>query len=160
MNNITLTHELCAEDRARIDRLAAALEALQPQVITFTPPTSCGEPEPELDPIQQKLAETLAKVSTPTEEPTEATETAKVETAETVSPIEEAPTQEEDATPPITLEQIQQKVLQLAAANNGALKAQVRGIVNTYAKKVSDIPEDKWAEVWSKLTALETEGQA
>ena len=62
------------------------------------------------------------------------------------------------AKPAITLEQIQQKVLQLATANGGTKKAKAREIVNAYARKVSDLPQDKWGEVWDKLTKLE--GQA
>jgi hypothetical protein len=57
----------------------------------------------------------------------------------------------------VTREQIQQKVVQLSVAANGAKKAKVREVVNLYAKNVSTIPEDKFAEVWEKLTALEKE---
>ena len=57
----------------------------------------------------------------------------------------------------VSREQIQQKVVQLSVAANGAKKAKVREVVNLYAKNVSGIPEDKFGEVWGKLTALETE---
>lgn len=157
MNNIII--ELCAEDRARLDRLAEALEALQP------PTTRIERPNPDqltIDDVQQKLAETLAKAETPAEPPKNATEEAKAETLPTDHPTaEETPWEEpapaEDAKPAATLEQIQQKVVQLAAGNNGAKKARVREIINAYAKKVSDLPVDKWDEVWYKLTALEKE---
>ena len=39
-------------------------------------------------------------------------------------------------------------------------KAQVREIITAYADRVSNIPEDKYAEVMAKLTALEGSGQA
>jgi hypothetical protein len=65
-----------------------------------------------------------------------------------------APVEPEPAKPSVTLEQIQQKVVKLAAAGK---KAEVREIVTTYGAKVSDLKDqpDKWDEVWGKLTALE-----
>lgn len=153
----TITIELCAEDRARLERLTAALEALQP------PTMHVDLPMP--DPIQQKLAETLAKAETPAEATkTTAGETEAEAPANTQAP-EEKPTEEEITPkaevvePPVTLEQIQQKVLKLAAANGGAQKAKVRAIINAYGAKVSDLKDqpDKWIEVWGKLTALESE---
>jgi predicted transcriptional regulator len=159
----TITIELCAEDRARLDRLAEALErkACEKCVNSALEMINTAK-HPETDPIQQKLAETLAKASTPTEKPTEATEAPKAETAPIGHPADEdlpweAATPATKADPTVTQEQLQQKVMQLAAANNGTLKAKVREIVNAYAKKVSDVPEDKRAEVWTKLTALEKE---
>jgi hypothetical protein len=157
----TITIELCAEDRARLDRLTTALERLQPT--TFI--TSDVEADPDqltIDDVQQRLADTMAKVETPTEAPKNATEEAKAEALPIIPPEEEKPTAEETAPtepakPTVTLEQIQQKVVQLAAGNGGAKKAKVREIVNAYAKKVSDLPEDKWTEIWDKLTALESE---
>lgn len=164
MSNI-ITIELCAEDRARLDRLSDLLDARIRQAERIMAEDYEPEQPTEADPIQQKLAETLAKASTPTEKPTEAAGEAKAEPAQTADPIEETTTQEdpapaEEAKQTITQDQLQQKVMQLAAANNGALKAKVREIVNAYAKKVSDVPEDKRAEVWERLTALEKEGQA
>jgi hypothetical protein len=170
MANIIITHELCAEDRARLDRLTAAIEALQPTTITLAPVTPKDDPEQQtidLDAVQQKLAETMAKASTHASTPKNTVEEAEPSTQATTPSEEEKPTEEEitqaeetvePAKPTVTLEQIQQKVVQLAAGGNGAKKAKVREIVNAYAKKVSDLPEDKWTEVWDKLTALESEG--
>ena len=157
----TITIELCAEDRARLDRLAEALErkTCDKCVATALEYKEAVLAEAQADPIQQKLAETLAKASTPTEKPTEAAGEAKADPAPIDHPADEtlpwetaAPAEEAKQT--ITQDQLQQKVMQLAAANNGALKAKVRQIVNAYAKKVSDIPEDKRDEVWYRLTAL------
>lgn len=153
----TIALSFCAEDRARLDRLAEALEALQPPTVTFTPPSDI--PEVDLDQVQQKLAETLAKASDPIETPKNAADEAEALTPPSIQPEEEKPTQEESEAPTVTLEQIQQKVVQLAAADSGAKKVKVREIVNAYAKKVSDLPEDKWTEVWEKLNALETESK-
>lgn len=154
MNNIIITHELCAEDRARVDRLAEAIEAL-------------GQKKPaEADPIMAKLAETLSKAKYPAEAPQDAAEAAKAETLTTEPPKEEKPAAEEDAAPweaeepAVTLEMIQQKVVQLAAQNGGALKAKVREIINAYGARVSDLKEkpEAWTKVWEQLTALESEG--
>lgn len=60
--------------------------------------------------------------------------------------------QEPETAPQVSKADIQQKVIQLSAAGK---KAQVREIVTAVATKVSDIPEDKLADVWGKLTALE-----
>ncbi len=163
-NHITI--ELCAEDRARLDRLTEALERKACEKCVSAALEACGQKQPaEPDPLQLKLAETLAKASAPTEKPTEATEEAKAEPAPIDHPADETapwedPAPAAEAKPTVTQDQLQQKVMQLAAANNGALKAKVREIVNAYAKKVSDVPEDKRAEVWDKLTALENGGQA
>lgn len=151
MNHITLTHELSAEDRARIDRLTAALEALQPPTVHIDPPTpaqigdtleepkiAAGEPKPS------------AEVNTPTveEKPAE-------DSALPWEDTESAPTTKEE--PTLTADQVQQKVIALAAAKNGAHKKEVRAIIVAYAGKVSDIPEDKLPEVWAKLIAFEKE---
>ncbi len=146
-NNITI--ELCTEDRARLDKLTAALEALQPPTVTL-----------DNDAFIRKA---LNEVLTPTEAAQDRAGEAEAETPATTQAEEEKPTAEEitpkaeTVEPTVTLEQIQQKVVQLAAGSGGAKKAAVREIINAYAKKVSDLPEDKWAEVWDKLTALEKE---
>jgi hypothetical protein len=143
-NHITI--ELCAEDRARIDRLAAALEALQPQTIHVD------------DPIQKALAEQVAKSEkTPKQSPVESAGEAKTETpatpqpeAETTAVEEPAPVAEEKPAP--TTAELQQKVIALV---NKGKKAEVAAIVKSYAATVSGIPEDKRAECMDKLNALE-----
>ena len=161
----TITIELCAEDRARLDRLADLLDARIRQAERIMAGDFEPEQSTEADPIQQKLAEALAKANTPTEKPTEATGAAEAEPAPIDHPADETAPWEEPAPAAevkqtITQEQLQQKVTQLAAANNGALKNKVREIIQAYAKKGSDVPEDKRAEVLDKLTALEKGGQA
>lgn len=116
MNTITI--ELCAEDRARIDRVIAALEAV--------PAEPLGTPE---------KVETVQPENVPAQE-------------------EETPTPavEEPAAPSVTKTDVQRKVVELSAAGK---KAEVRDIVKAYAVKVTDIPDDKVAEVWQRLVALE-----
>jgi hypothetical protein len=158
-----ITIEFCAEDRARIDNLTAALianggavEALFKQLQT---------------PIVDDIAKMAAAVVSPENAPQHAEETTQAETPkaeENPAPTEDAPPWEEPAAPApeakaeptVTLAQIQQKVMQLATVNGGAKKAKVREIISTYGAKVSDLKDqpDKWTEVWGKLTALESEG--
>ena len=134
----TITIELCAEDRARIDRLTAALEKRVNQETTIT-----------LDPIQQRQAVETTETPTMAEDETPA--------PTTTTPAEEEPTKAENEPqkPTITKEQIKQKVNQLCASS--ADKMMVREIIFTYARSISDLPEDKLGEVWDKLTALERE---
>lgn len=130
--NARFTIELCAEDRARIDRLIDELEWYNaPSVKRGTPaPAPKAEPKPEVKPA-------------PVAEPPKP---------------EPVPVKEETPAPAtVTLAQIQQKVIQLAASANGGKKAAVRDIVQAYARRVSDLPADKWVEVWDKLNALEKE---
>ena len=166
MNN-QITLAWCAEDRARIDRLTEALEDFTRKAKDITPTCdACAKTVAEgvahyIGDQQPKLVITKLEPGDPGYTSHEnATESTEAETPATVQPVEETPAQTEDAPvaevkPAVTLEQIQQKVIQLAAANGGAKKAQVRGIVNAYATKVSDLPESTWDEVWEKLTALE-----
>jgi hypothetical protein len=154
MSNI-ITIELCAEDRARLDRVIEALEhrpncegcvtaavtmtkeavaeatAPKPEAKDETPTTNSPEPE--------------KPVETPTEHPLDA------------SPIDEAPEAEavdppEEPKPSVSREEVRSKVVTLCAAGE---KEEVKKIVTAYAAGVKDIPEDKLAEVLEKLTALE-----
>ena len=146
MNQIII--ELCAEDRARLDRLTEALEknvhncaGCVQSAIKMTQAIAAPAEEPKNEPQESIETETPATPPAEEEKPAEVKETAPAE----------------EVKPTVTLAQIQQKVVQLCAGFNGTKKAAVREIVNAYAKKVSDLPEDKWVEIWDKLTALESE---
>ena len=156
MNNITI--ELCAEDRARIDKLTDALERRIRQAHYIIEHTERPEPAPK-DDLQEKLAEVVASVSaetvenaaeeaetpTTTENPTEPTNEAQEEPAE-------AKQAEEPKKPTVTMAMLTNKAITLSAAG---LKDKVRDVVHQYAKTVTSLPEDKWAEVYEKLNALE-----
>lgn len=75
----------------------------------------------------------------------------------TSSPAPAAPAPEVPAAKPCTKADLSQLVVRLSAAG---LKAQVREIITAYADRVSNIPEDKYAEVMARLAALEGSGQA
>lgn len=145
MNNITI--ELSTEDRARLDRVAEALERL-----TMLP-------TPAHDPLKDVISDVLKRTAPKAEKI--ATEEREEPTPPTAQPEPEAPTvaeetPAEEVKPTITTEQIRQKVL-LMSAEGGQKKAKARDIVSAYAPKISDIPADKLAEVWEKITALEEE---
>lgn len=158
MNTITITMELCAEDRARLDRLAEAMEKRACDSCVTSALEIMKSQQP--DPVQKALAETLAKAETPAEAPKTATEATEAEPLPTIPEEKEEPAEAKDSSdaPPVTLEQIQQKVISIAAVNKDK-KAKVREIINAYGSKVSDLKDkpDKWAEVWAQLAALESE---
>jgi predicted transcriptional regulator len=154
----TITIELCAEDRARLDRLAEALERRTCDKCVTTAMAyvkATNEPKPETDPVQQALAETLAKAESSVEPPKNATEEAKDSTLTTPSE-EEKPTAEEPTTPPTTKTvdrtELRAKVIELSAKG---LKEQVKEIVRAYAQTVTDVPEDKVTECYMRLVGLE-----
>lgn len=129
MNTIKLTVELCAEDRARLDRIFSALE-------------SCGTP------YSATLEAAVEPQEAPKEEP-KAEPTPEAELPGQMSFEESAPAEPAKV---VELSDIQKKVVELSAAGK---KAEVREIVKKYADRVSAIPADKTAEVWEQLTALE-----
>jgi len=156
MNNIKVTVELCPEDRARIDKLTNVLEARIAQVEYRIDNGSLTEEAP--DDINKMLEKAL---NVPTaESPKNATEAPESLDHPTLDPFPEQPTAKaeaseapvEKAKPTVTMAMLTNKALTLSA--NGK-KDQVKEIVHVYAPKVTALPEDKWAEVYEKLTALE-----
>lgn len=152
--------QLCKEDRARLDRISEGLDKINRDCSGCVKATSLAMHDMART-LTAKAEEALPETPTaPQDEP-------EAQTQELVNPTEETNTCEatEGDTPPweekptVTLEQIQQKVLQLATVDGGAKKASVRTIISAYGSKVSDLKEqpDKWTEVWEKLTALESE---
>ena len=155
----TITIELRAEDRARLDRLAEAMERKTcdkcvAAVMEFSKLRI--NPKPETDPVQKALAETLAKAEESVEAPKNTTEQAETSAPLTTLPEEEKPTAEEPTTPQTTKTvdrtELRAKVIELSAKG---LKEQVKEIVRAYAQTVTDVPEDKLTECYGKLEALE-----
>ena len=118
-NRITI--ELCAEDRARLDKLASIMEA--------------------------HIAQAESKQPEPKEEQ------AEEEQAEEEQASQEEPTQEE-LVKTVTHAELMAKVIELSA-KDVKLKAQVRDVILVYAPRVKAVPEDKLAECYKKLVALE-----
>lgn len=162
MADNTITIRLSDDDRARLDKLTAALEKLagvvpncdgcvEAAVRMTQAATTPAEPTEASQENPGATKEEPAEKNTPEQnEPA----VAAVEPQEKAEPAPVEPTPAEPAKPSVTLEQIQQKVVKLAAAGK---KAEVREIVTTYGAKVSDLKDqpEKWDEVWGKLTALE-----
>lgn len=134
----TIEFKLCAEDRARLDKIIELLEGTK---ITTEKATHATIKKPS-----QKAPKAEPRETEPTQAETEPTP----ENSDDAGAIVEQPD--------VTLEQIHQKVIQLVTGFGGAKKAQTKAIINTYAPKTSEIPADKWQEVWDQLLALESEG--
>lgn len=112
----------------------------------------CQEDRARLDAILAALQTCGTPYSAPVAAQ-DAAETTEAEAVPVSTPEEETPTAETVAPQPtVSHADIQRKVVTLSAAGK---KAEVREIVTKYAKKVSDLPEDKLVEVMDKLTALE-----
>lgn len=174
MNNINLTVELCAEDRARLDKIIEELANLAKRpdcsacakgVAEYVSAATAKTPK-DWDELQNKLAEALVKakmtdaIVKPAETPQDAP---TAEEHPTLDPFPEAPAEAEEPSEAVaeepkhvvTIEMLKGKVIKLAAKAD--LKEKVRELVQAYAAKVTEIPEDKWAEVYEKLDALDGE---
>ena len=159
MNEIKLTVELCQEDRARLDNIISLLttRAAQSQLVVEEKFDKQEEQK-----VNDFLAKTmnLAKEALAEEAPKTAQDAPKAEDHPTLDPFPETPTATEEQSgatekeekPTVTMAMLTNKALTLSA--NGK-KDQVKEIVHVYAPKVTALPEDKWAEVYKKLCALE-----
>lgn len=138
MNNINITTELCAEDRARIDKLIAAIKSQTAALGSMGTPFQTVKSE---DPAPaEPMYEEGTGINDLGFEP--------VETDKEDEP--EAP--QETAEPKHTKAELQQKVVGLVSKGK---KEEVKVIIKEYAAKVSEVPEDKVDEVWAKLEKLE-----
>ena len=135
----TITIELCAEDRARLDHINVNLTELILRVM--------GNGAPDMGEVLRRAAPELAGKPAEQHPVTEPFE--ELPKAEPV-PFEEPKPKPE--TPQYKPEDIQQKVVALSASGK---KAEVREIVKSYAEKVSAIPADKFGEVMARLAGLE-----
>ena len=134
MTNI-ITIEICAEDRARLDKLTAALEAVRTPIIVEE---TIAEPE------DYATLETSPEMTQKADE---------ADGAQTTQPESETPKEaEKPAAPAVTLEDLRSKYMGLSATPK---RDEARAIIKSYAERISDIEEDKRAEVLAKLNALE-----
>lgn len=152
MNEVKLTTELCAEDRARIDKLTAALEGLTAALGAVGTPFQASAEPPVLDIMKDGTGIGLGQAPAEPmyEEGTGVNDLGfiPIETDEEDEP--EAP--QETAEPQHTKAELQQKVVGLVSKGK---KEEVKTIIKEYAAKVSEVPEDKVDEVWAKLDKLE-----
>lgn len=129
MNTITI--ELCAEDRQRLDNILAALIATRP---------NC-----------ERCAGYVAEMFTSGSENLTA-EQPEEEQKATDTPQEETAPEPEKQPCSIKREDVQSEVVRLTRAGH---RDTVRGIVKSYAPCVSEIPEDKLGEVMARLKEVE-----
>ena len=139
----TITIELCAEDRARLDRIADRLEA---QIA-----------------LAQYIIDNGTVAPTKKDEPKEAVEAEKTtqdateETTPTITPqVEEKPTAEEPTkaapTKTVSRAELGAKVREMMTKG---FKEETKAIVKDYAPTVPGVPEDKVTECYERLAALE-----
>lgn len=139
MNNITIKVELCEEDRARLDNILQALSGGR----------SCAAC---VDGIAKYVAAEVGQHIKPPAAPAEAHPVADpFPEPEKPAPEPEKPAEPVKEAPKVSQADVQRLVVELSAAGK---KEAVREIVNSYAARVSLIPEDKLAEAWARLTAL------
>lgn len=133
-NEIKVTASLHEEDRKRIDELIRALYSVAG--VQIAPQAVEAEPAKGIDQPAEKASVSEQEAPAPWDK----------DAPDLPGVAEEAPTVK------YSKEDVQQKVVSLAAAGK---KAEVREIVEAYAERVSLIPEDKLDEVMDKLIALE-----
>ena len=131
----TITIELCAEDRARLDGLISVVDALLNQSNAPKQPQAAQD------------APTAPETEAPKNDSPAAPEAPQGE------PEPPAPAAEPEKLI-VTLDDVRVLAQKLAAPNAGH-REQVRAIVNEYAKSVSEIPAAKYEEVLDRLKALE-----
>ena len=131
MNTITI--ELCAEDRARLDGIIAGLTGLQCDMCAARIKAD----------MQQKATQTAQEPQT----------AEKQESAPAAPEMPAAPATAQKAAPSVTVADLQAKVVELV---NAGKKPDVLKVMKQYgAERVSLIPAEKLAEVMEQLTALE-----
>ena len=146
-NHITVTTELCAEDRARIDKtneLLATIIELELCKAIADKCVNAKDVSEEPDELTKKLQEAVNSAQDATEENTPTTN----------PPKEETPTEAENAKPEkvISRAELGAKVRELMT---GGYKEQTKAIVKEYAPTVPGVPEDKVTECYNRLVALE-----
>lgn len=154
---MNITIELAEDDRARLDRLTAALEraaAAYEAVSTGTEridtPAPTTQTDAEPTPAPQTDAEPPSASATPSEAPAPENNTPEPE-----KPAESR-TEPPTATAQYTMADVRSRVTALLA--NPESKKAVKKIITEYAPKVSEIPPEKYAEVVARLDALAMEG--
>lgn len=166
MNYINIIVNLCDEDRARLDKIIEGLAAIgkRPDCPACVEGVAgyMDEAAKDLNSKNDDIAQMLKKVLHMTDEESPENAPGAPENLDhpTLDPFPETPTAAEEPSKAgekeekiiVTMAMLTNKALTLSA--NGK-KDQVKEIVHVYAPKVTALPEDKWAEVYTKLCALE-----
>lgn len=125
MNTITI--ELCKEDRARLDDLIAFAGIIVGDIKDRQIQTPAAPLEPSAAPAAAPVAEP--------------------------SPVEPAPAQPEPEVKAVSFAEFQKAVTQVVA-KGPKQKAAVKEIITKYAASVTEVPEDKRAEIIAALAEL------
>lgn len=133
MNKIVI--ELHEDDRARIDLLT---ESIQRLANLMAPP-----PLPTLNVGDDKYS------ILPNQDEPEQVEAPEADKNPAEEPKEEPGSKE--AKSEVTMEDLQNKTVELV---NAGKRAETLALVNKYADRVCNIPEDKWGEVFNQMNAL------
>lgn len=153
-NTITLTVELGPETHAKLDKILEALQAHAP---------NCERCVESAVNMAKHVAAKEFAVPVDVLEPVVAPEAEQIRPEAPDFPLDEPGPHEapehvqapaEPEAPKYTKDDIGAMVRKLAAPDSPKREA-AKAIVLSYGKKVSDIPEDKYAEAMAKLTALE-----
>ena len=131
MNHITI--EFCKEDRQRIDELIGLAAWITGALKDLAAAQTAEAPEP----VNEHPVDEVSPHAAP--------EPVGISKKENVDPKVN-----------YTKADVQALVMKLAAPGTGKKDA-VKAIVNEYAKKISDIPEEKLNEVMAKLNKLAEE---
>lgn len=149
MNEIKVITELCAEDRARLDKtnelLAGFIYIVETKLNQYlSNKCACTHKHEDPDELTKKLQEAINSAQEAPEENTPSTNQTK----------EETPTEAENAKPEkvISRAELGAKVRELMT---GGYKEQTKAIVKEYAPTVPGVPEDKVTECYNRLVALE-----
>lgn len=147
-NTINLVVELGPESQAKLDKILEALQGIHPNC------HSCTETALQVmgENLKVVTGETAGAAKQP-EQPTKETD----HPAGEVSPHGVPEPAEEPEAPKYTKADVLALVQKLAAPGSNK-RDKAKAIVNAYGAKVSDIPEDKYAEAMAKLTKLAEEG--
>lgn len=157
-NNITI--ELCVEDRARIDRLINALERKNCDSCVATAlqyGKNIANETNKTDDVQQALAETLKKAeeASKPESQKNTVEAEETPTLPTTPPWEEKPESVKpaptDDTKKVSRADVRAKFVELSGKGK---KEEAKAIIQAYAEKIPDLPEDKLEEILDKLNKL------
>lgn len=152
MNTITI--ELCAEDRARLDAIIAGLQGQAPAPAPLPPAMMDAafqqflakqEQDARIQAAAATVFGTTAEALAQTDFPV-VTDQVPWDTA----PAEPAPA---PAAKPVSLAEFQ-KAITIRCAESPEVKAAVRGLVQEYASSVSVIPEEKRPEFLAKLAQI------
>lgn len=136
----TITIELCAEDRARLDDLVGAISWLISEIKSQNAPTVMAQPQTPTAPTESEKNEDVKS-----DHPVDAV----------IPHAEPAPeVKQEEPKPTITHEMIQQRVKALIARGTPEQNAGARKAVTSRARNITNLPADCLEAVWADLVAL------